>query len=35
VLPIGRRGSSAEAIHCDLAAQLSGLADEPGVRKQL
>jgi hypothetical protein len=35
VLPIGRRGSSAEAIEGDLATQLSGLADEPGVRKHL
>jgi uncharacterized protein len=35
VLPIGRRGSSAEAIEGDLGAQLQGLADEPGVRKNL
>jgi succinate-acetate transporter protein len=35
VLPIGRRGSSAEAIEGDLPAQLAGLADEPGVRKHL
>jgi succinate-acetate transporter protein len=35
VLPIGRRGDSAEAIEGDLGAQLQGLADEPGVRKSL
>jgi uncharacterized protein len=35
VLPIGRRGDSAEAIEGDMDAQLKGLADEPGVRKHL
>jgi uncharacterized protein len=35
VLPLGRRGSSREAIEGDLAAQLQGLQDEPGVRKHL
>jgi hypothetical protein len=35
VLPIGRRGSSREAIEGDMDAQLRGLADEPGVRKHL
>jgi succinate-acetate transporter protein len=35
VLPLGRRGSSREAIEGDMAAQLAGLADEPGVRKHL
>ena len=35
VLPIGRRGSSAEAIEEGLDTQLAGLADEPGVRKHL
>ncbi len=35
VFPLGRRGSSREAIEGDLAAQLDGLADEPGVRKHL
>ena len=35
VLPIGRRGSSREAIEGDMTTQLEGLADEPGVRKHL
>jgi succinate-acetate transporter protein len=35
VLPLGRRGSSREAIEGDLEAQLAGLVDEPGVRKHL
>jgi hypothetical protein len=35
VLPIGRRGSSREAIEEGLESQLAGLADEPGVRKHL
>jgi hypothetical protein len=35
VLPIGRRGSSREAIEGDLAAQLKGIAGEAGVRKHL
>jgi hypothetical protein len=35
VLPIGRRGSSREAIEGGLATQLEGLADEAGVRKHL
>jgi succinate-acetate transporter protein len=35
LLPLGRRGSSLEAIEGDLAAQLAGLGDEPGVRKHL
>jgi hypothetical protein len=35
VLPLGRRGSSREAIEGDMTAQLAGLADEPGVRKHL
>ena len=35
VLPLGRRGSSREAIDGGMAAQLEGLADEPGVRKHL
>jgi succinate-acetate transporter protein len=35
VFPIGRRGTSHEAIHGDLEAQLAGLAGEPGVRKAL
>jgi hypothetical protein len=35
VLPIGRRGSSREAIDEGLESQLAGLADEPGVRKHL
>jgi hypothetical protein len=35
VLPIGRRGSSREAIEGGLAIQLEGLADEAGVRKHL
>jgi len=35
ILPLGRRGSSREAIEGDLAAQLQGLGDEPGVRKHL
>ena len=35
VLPIGRRGDSAEAIEGGMEDQLKGLADEPGVRKHL
>jgi hypothetical protein len=35
VFPIGRRGSSREAIHGDLGAQFADIADEPGVRKRL
>jgi hypothetical protein len=35
VLPIGRRGSSREAIEGDLQTQLADLADEAGVRKHL
>jgi succinate-acetate transporter protein len=35
ILPLGRRGSSREAIEGDMEAQLSGLAGEPGVRKHL
>ena len=35
VLPLGRRGSSREAIEEGLAVQLAGLADEAGVRKHL
>ncbi len=35
VLPLGRRGSSREAIEGDMEMQLRGLADEPGVRKHL
>lgn len=35
VLPLGRRGSSLEAIEGDLVAQLAGLGNEPGVRKHL
>lgn len=35
VLPLGRRGSSREAIEGDMDTQLRGLADEPGVRKHL
>ena len=35
VLPLGRRGSSREAIEGDMEAQLSGLAGEAGVRKHL
>ena len=35
VLPLGRRGSSREAIEGDLDVQLAGLAGEPGVRKHL
>ena len=35
VLPLGRRGSSREAIEEGLDVQLAGLADEPGVRKHL
>jgi hypothetical protein len=35
VLPLGRRGSSREAIEGGLEAQLKDLADEPGVRKHL
>jgi hypothetical protein len=34
-LPLGRRGSSREAIEGDLVAQLAGIGDEPGVRKHL
>jgi uncharacterized protein len=35
ILPLGRRGSSREAIEGDLDAQLRGVGDEPGVRKHL
>jgi hypothetical protein len=35
VLPLGRRGSSREAIEGGMETQLAGLADEPGVRKHL
>jgi uncharacterized protein len=35
ILPLGRRGSSREAIEGDLATQLEGIGDEPGVRKHL
>lgn len=35
ILPLGRRGSSREAIEEGLESQLAGLADEPGVRKHL
>jgi succinate-acetate transporter protein len=35
VLPLGRRGSSREAIEEGLEVQLSGLGGEPGVRKHL
>jgi succinate-acetate transporter protein len=35
VLPLGRRGTSAEAIDAGLEAQLADIADEPGVRKRL
>jgi succinate-acetate transporter protein len=35
ILPLGRRGSSREAIDEGLDVQLAGLADEPGVRKHL
>jgi succinate-acetate transporter protein len=35
ILPLGRRGSSREAIEGDLTAQLRGVGDEPGVRKHL
>src|SRR5581483_8567473 len=35
LLPIGRRGSSREAIEGGLEAQLKDIADEPGVRKHL
>lgn len=35
ILPLGRRGSSREAIEGDLVAQLKGIEDEPGVRKHL
>lgn len=35
ILPLGRRGSSREAIEGDMEMQLAGLADEPGVRKHL
>jgi hypothetical protein len=35
VLPLGRRGSSREAIEGGLEAQLKDIADEPGVRKHL
>jgi hypothetical protein len=35
VLPLGRRGASAEAIDADLGTQLAQIAHEPGVRKNL
>ncbi|HVU79318.1 MAG TPA: GPR1/FUN34/YaaH family transporter [Gaiellaceae bacterium] len=35
ILPLGRRGSSREAIEEDLDVQLAGLGGEPGVRKHL
>jgi succinate-acetate transporter protein len=35
ILPLGRRGSSREAIEGDLDVQLRGIGDEPGVRKHL
>lgn len=35
ILPLGRRGSSREAIEGDLVTQLQGIEDEPGVRKHL
>jgi succinate-acetate transporter protein len=35
LLPLGRRGSSREAIEGDLDVQLAGLGGEPGVRKHL
>jgi hypothetical protein len=35
VLPLGRRGSSREAIQGDMGDQLAGLAGGPGVRKHL
>ena len=35
ILPLGRRGSSREAIEGGLDVQLRGLGDEPGVRKHL
>jgi hypothetical protein len=35
VLPLGRRGSSREAIEEGLEVQLAGLGGEPGVRKHL
>jgi uncharacterized protein len=35
ILPLGRRGSSREAIEEGLEVQLAGLPDEPGVRKHL
>ena len=35
VLPLGRRGSSREAIEGGMETQLAGFADEPGVRKHL
>jgi succinate-acetate transporter protein len=35
ILPLGRRGSSREAIEEGLDVQLAGLADEAGVRKHL
>jgi succinate-acetate transporter protein len=35
VLPIGRRGPGAEALHGSFADQLEGIAHSPGVRKRL
>ena len=35
VLPLWRRGAAASAVHDDEAEQLSDVAREPGVRKQL
>lgn len=35
VLPLWRRGAAASAVHNDEAEQLSDVAREPGVRKQL
>jgi len=35
VLPVGRRGAGAVAIHGSLLEQVSGTPNEPGVRKQL
>jgi len=35
VLPIGRRGSGAVAVHGSLIEQVGGVAIEPGVRTQL
>lgn len=35
VLPLWRRGAAASAVHNDEAEQLSDIAREPGVRKQL